>query len=53
MSVQWHREVIEQLDFYRGFFRRRLDGLTDDEYFWEPAPGCWSVRRRDDRRCAA
>lgn len=20
--------------------------LTDDEYFWEPAPGCWSLRRR-------
>jgi hypothetical protein len=27
---------------------RRLDGLTDDEYFWEPAPGCWTVRRRAD-----
>ncbi|MFI7575759.1 DinB family protein [Micromonospora sp. NPDC049497] len=26
--------------------RNRLDGLTDDEYFWEPAPGCWSVRPR-------
>jgi hypothetical protein len=26
--------------------RPRLDGLTDDEYFWEPAPGCWSVRQR-------
>lgn len=26
--------------------RDRLDGLTDDEYFWEPAPGCWSVRPR-------
>ena len=22
--------------------RPRLDGLTDDEYFWEPA-GCWTV----------
>jgi DinB superfamily len=20
--------------------------MTDDEYFWEPVPGCWSVRRR-------
>ncbi|EIE98024.1 DinB family protein [Saccharomonospora glauca] len=26
--------------------RKRLDGLTDDEYFWEPVPGCWSVRPR-------
>jgi hypothetical protein len=24
--------------------RTRLDGLTDDEYRWEPVPGCWSVR---------
>jgi hypothetical protein len=28
--------------------RARIDGLTDDEYRWEPAPGCWSIRRRDD-----
>lgn len=27
---------------------RRLDGLTDEEYHWEPAPGCWSVRTRLD-----
>ena len=26
--------------------RDRLDGLTDGEYFWEPVPGCWSVRAR-------
>ncbi|WP_018635933.1 DinB family protein [Parafrankia elaeagni] len=26
--------------------RDRLDGLTDDEYFWEPGPGCWNVRPR-------
>ena len=23
-----------------------LEDLDDDEYHWEPAPGCWSVRRR-------
>ncbi len=28
--------------------RRRLDGLTDDEYCWEPVPGCWSIRERSD-----
>lgn len=27
--------------------RRVLDGLTEDEYLWEPASPCWSVRRRD------
>ncbi|WP_330461421.1 DinB family protein [Streptomyces sp. NBC_00820] len=26
----------------------RVEGLTDAEYFWEPVPGCWSVRRRED-----
>ncbi len=23
-------------------------GLTDEEYRWEPAPGCWAVRRRSE-----
>jgi len=27
---------------------RRLAGLDDAEYLWEPVPGSWSVRRRDD-----
>jgi len=27
-----------------------LAGLTDEEYFWEPQPGWWGVRRRDDVR---
>ena len=28
--------------------RRRLSGLTDAEYFWEPVSGCWSVRVNDE-----
>ena len=24
-----------------------LEDMEDDEYFWEPAPRCWSVRRRE------
>lgn len=24
--------------------RPRLTGMTDDEYFWEPVAGCWSLR---------
>jgi hypothetical protein len=28
--------------------RERLDGLDDDEYLWEPVPGCWTIRPRDD-----
>ena len=39
MAVNWHSEVVEQLDFYwRVSLRPRLEGLTDDEYFWEPVP---------------
>ena len=22
----------------------RFEGLTDEEYLWEPVPGCWTVR---------
>jgi uncharacterized damage-inducible protein DinB len=25
--------------------RRRLDGLTDEEYFWEPVDDCWTIHR--------
>jgi len=30
--------------------RRRLDGLSDEEFFWEPVPGCWTVRPLPDGR---
>jgi hypothetical protein len=26
----------------------RLTGLSDEEYLWEPVPGCWSIRRRGE-----
>jgi hypothetical protein len=26
----------------------RLGGLTDEEYLWEPVPGCWSLHQRQD-----
>ena len=31
-----------------GVIEPNLRGLTDDEYLWEPAPRCWSVRRRSE-----
>ena len=32
------------LDFrWKALIRSRLEGLTDAEYLWEPAPGCLSV----------
>ncbi|MFI2780970.1 DinB family protein [Streptomyces sp. ALB3] len=51
--------LLEQFDWARERLTRRLGGpfvdsgngtdvevlpLTDEEYLWEPVPGCWSVR---------
>jgi DinB superfamily len=47
MSIDWNGQLIDQLDWHwHHHLRPRLDGLTDNEYFWEPVPGSWSVRRR-------
>ena len=46
-------EVIRQrLQEAYESIRVRVDGLTDDEFFWQPVAGCWTVRRRDDGRWA-
>jgi hypothetical protein len=51
MSVNWNGELVEQLDWYwRTAFRPRLEGLTDEEYLWEPVPGCWTVRPSENGR---
>lgn len=48
-TTTWAEELIEQIDFHwTNQLRPRLDGLTDDEYFWEPAPGAWNVRPRGE-----
>ena len=39
--------LLDQLESTCEFSRARLEGLTDDEYLWEPAPGAWSVRPRE------
>lgn len=45
--VDWTHELTEQLAWHwDNHLRPRMDGLTDDEYLWEPVPGCWSVRPR-------
>jgi DinB superfamily len=53
--------LLAQFDFGRQRLANRIAGptvdsgdgsavdvvpITDDEYLWEPVPGCWSVRRR-------
>lgn len=45
--VDVHDELREQLHWHwRQQLRPRLAGLSDEEYFWEPAPGCWNVHPR-------
>jgi hypothetical protein len=37
-----------EMNQVHGTVKARLEGLTDDEFFWEPVPRCWTVRRRRD-----
>ncbi|WP_182359633.1 DinB family protein [Tomitella gaofuii] len=37
MTLHWDEQI-----------RPRLAGLTDDEYFWRPAPGAWTVHPRGE-----
>lgn len=47
MTLRWNDQLIEQLDgHWQRQLRDRLSGLSDDEYFWEPTAGMWSVRPR-------
>lgn len=48
--MDWVRAIaVDQLGFYWDHtLWPRLHGLTDEEYFWEPVDGAWSVRRRAD-----
>jgi DinB superfamily len=32
------------------FIRDRVDGLTDEEFFWKPSPGAWTVHPDDHGR---
>jgi hypothetical protein len=47
-QVDWNLQIAEQLDrHWSNQLRPRLDGLTDEEYLWEPVRGMWNVRPRD------
>jgi hypothetical protein len=39
--------LLTQMDEAYERLRRRLDGLSEDEYFWEPVPGCWTIHRNE------
>jgi hypothetical protein len=40
--------LVDQFDRAMEMARVRLTGLGDEEYLWEPVPGCWSIRRREE-----
>jgi DinB superfamily len=37
-----------QMEEAYGLLRDRLEGLSDEEYLWEPVPGAWTLHRRPD-----
>jgi uncharacterized damage-inducible protein DinB len=46
-DLSWNALLRDQISWHwDNALRPRLEGLTDDEYFWEPAPGSWNVRLR-------
>ena len=47
--VPWTSRLLEQLTWHwDNQLRPRLEGLSDDEYLWEPVPGAWNVRPRGE-----
>jgi DinB family protein len=45
--VDWNDEIVDQLEaHWQHRLRPRLDGLSDEEYFWQPVSACWTVSRR-------
>ncbi len=49
MKVDWGSLIVGQVEFYwTVHLRPRLDGLTDEEFFWEPVDRSWSLRPGPD-----
>jgi DinB family protein len=45
MTVDWTRQLLGQFDVQWNLAHGpSLETLTDQEYLWEPVPGCWSIR---------
>lgn len=44
-TSDWNTLLRDQLEFHWTHqLRPRLEGLTDEELFWEPVPGAWNAR---------
>ncbi|HEY7921027.1 MAG TPA: DinB family protein [Streptosporangiaceae bacterium] len=53
MDLDWADLLAEQLDWqWQEQLRPRFEGLSDEEYFWEPVAGCWSIRPAGQGRAA-
>lgn len=53
MDINWTHELTDQVDWHwHKQLRPRLEGLTDEEYFWEPVANTWSIRPRAEGRAA-
>ena len=53
MAISWGPLLAEQLTWHwENQLRPRFEGLTDDEYRWEPVPDSWNIRRREEARTA-
>ena len=51
--MKWNPLVREQVAWiWQRTWRPRLEGLTDEQYLWEPTPGAWSVRPRAEATTA-
>jgi hypothetical protein len=46
--VSVKQDLVDLSDEVWQRLQTRFEGLTDAEYLWEPAPGCWSIRPRQD-----
>jgi hypothetical protein len=47
-TINWTAEVLDQIGtHWQKRLRPRLEGLTDEEYFWEPIPGVSAPARRE------
>lgn len=44
-NIEWAGLLASQLTWHwEAQLRPRLEGLTDEEYYWEPVRGCWNLR---------
>jgi uncharacterized damage-inducible protein DinB len=53
MSTTRRTLLAHQLEDAYRTIRQRVDALSDEEFWWEPAAECWTIRQRPDGRWAA